>query len=304
MASTSYDFEADFKASNPELDQNPTRLIHVKNMHTTPNPESLPKPIFEEIAFSQFNLAKYILEYKKHKEPIILLEGLAEDLSLINMSITNSELALFLFRDGLIPDDFSLLNDLQKKFLVQHGGVHTLFYLNQITEIHKSITPEEQKEIKDALQYAEPAKMYSKIFSSDGSVKPEFKKLINDKRDLAAIRHAKEVGMETGCDEILIVFGGAHRFENQIRLLNDPTIVYGGSVETRSLQSILASQLQSGQREMPDRKQIETWLEQNKISPEVMLQLAATTIACCMAFLVSQHIKQTSTFQQRASPSE
>ena len=210
---------------------NPISISHIKQMHSIGDTRFLSPVDYEKIAFSQYNVAEAILQNQKESKSIVLVEGLTQDLTPLEMSITKADDAQYIFPHGL-PKTYSELDDQQKYFLVTVGGPYTLYYLHLLPNLYKTLTPEEDNEIRSKLEYDNPSKMLSKIYHADGSMTKEYDKLINKKRELSALKLAVQAAIETENPNILLVFGDAHDFKNRIKLLSNPAIVFKKNIDT------------------------------------------------------------------------
>jgi hypothetical protein len=268
----------------------PIFITHLKQIHNLNGTRFLSHTAYEKIAFSQFGTAQAILQDLKENKSIVLVEGLNQDLSPLEMSITKAEEALYIFPQGL-PKNYLELNDQQKYFLVTVGGAYTLYYLNQLPNIYKTLTPEEDKEIREKLEYENLPKMLSKIYNPSGNAfYPEFDILINEKRELAALKLAEKAAIETGNPNVILVFGAAHNFEKRIKFLSNPFIVFNKNIETHESDkpSVVPKSIFSGlnsffDKKLEDKHDIITinFLKKYNISSQDIL-LLVSCIAYCL----------------------
>lgn len=273
------------QSTNRELVNSPiVKLTHIRNSHILPQAERLSRATLEQIAYSQYHVAQAILAYKKTNSPIILLEGLTENLSLLELSRAKSDVAMFIFPEGL-PDKFDQLNAHQKSYLALNGGAFTLYLLQQVSELYKTAESEEQKAILAAVDYSEPEKMFSKIYQADGKLKPEYNDLINEKREIAAIKFAKQAALETNNNDVLLVFGGAHNFGSRIEAMRDSSIVFKGNIETRLPYQSGAAMVSLALSFFANRASShEIVINSCKIDPKTMLQFSS--LLCCLTHLI------------------
>src|SRR6185312_589694 len=131
-----------------------------------------------------------------------------EDLTAENCSQSDIQQASELFPDKKFPDNYSDLNEKQKKFLYQNGGALTLLLLGKISHIYKTYFDSDQKYRmhQEAQEYA------STLFKP-----PE---------DLA-LTLAKQAAQQTQKSEVLIIFGAHHDFTS-----DDPSIKFNQPIDT------------------------------------------------------------------------
>jgi len=185
-------------------------------MHDDPIKNIIEGEQFEAIAYSQFHVAKAILDNPQAK---VISESLSQNYISADINkyfLKESSEAKELFREGL-PVDFASLSNKQKFFLVKNGGDLTLFFLGILSEIYQSIDQE--------LGFG----LYT-LFAG-GIQKPE---LLFSSRERAAIQKIKQVAekLEMEQVEILLVYGAAHDFENIIKSLKDDSIIFNKNIET------------------------------------------------------------------------
>lgn len=124
------------------------KIIHIKQRHNLPFNIKPTDDYIESAAHSQFLVAQSI---KKMKNYPILDEGLCEDILESANLEPMSSIARAVFFDGM-PDDFDELTSLQKEFLYDYGGAHTLLFLGDIHTLYKSIHRETAKEIDKRIE--------------------------------------------------------------------------------------------------------------------------------------------------------
>lgn len=98
---------------------------------------AMKKLVYELVVESQFMAAKFILE---HPNIPVVHEGYTEDLRCSDYDVMPEPASGFnhAFPNGF-PSRIEELTPEQKELLYEHGGVDTLFYLNKIPTIYKSI---------------------------------------------------------------------------------------------------------------------------------------------------------------------
>ena len=112
--------------------KNKIKITHIRQMHLPPFQEIFSDKSIEDVAYSQFHVAKPILQYDP-KNTLVLEEGLCKEISQDNESESNTLLiktAKALFPDGL-PSQFSDLKSSQKDFLARTTGAGVLFCLGK-----------------------------------------------------------------------------------------------------------------------------------------------------------------------------
>lgn len=166
------------------------KIIHITQLHKLPFGIKPEPGYIESSVQSQFKVAH---EIKKHPEYPVLVEGLNENVSEA-ASYPLYNVAKMIFPDGF-PNSFLDLTKLQKDFLYEKGAVHTLFYLDDIKSIYKSI----HKDASDIID--------KKI--SDGGYEHIFLP-----REQEAIECAKEAAMGSSHNlegaTVFLVYGGGH----------------------------------------------------------------------------------------------
>ncbi|MHB1949079.1 MAG: hypothetical protein ACYCQI_13305 [Gammaproteobacteria bacterium] len=197
-------------------------LSHVMIMHKPPMGE-MDKTFKDRVAYSEYHAAKAILA---NPDAIVLYEGLTENLTPEVVKKQSSQRILFtaaeIYFPSGFPDTFAGLSELQKHFLVEQGGPCTLFYLGKISHVYKTRRKETDKLVDEFIATGANA----------GSV---FESCEKD-----AIDFAKEAVRETGKNHVLLVFGALHDYKKRIALLNDPSIIFRDSIDTRDPSSLAA----------------------------------------------------------------
>lgn len=199
-------------------------ITHLKQKHSAPEFErNLSAPsqarIKEEIVYSQFQTALTIL---RSKDSIVLLEGLNEDLTEDNRNLQIGSEVGSEFKEGF-PDRYDLLTVEQKKLLYEFSGPEILFYLGELSNIYKTETMDVTQRIVKMLNETPRTEI----------LKPACMELILGVREKCAIECVKLAALTSKNEHVLMVFGARHDFEETIKALNDKTIVFKGSIDTR-----------------------------------------------------------------------
>lgn len=197
-------------------------IIHVQQKHKPPFMQNCPPKILEEVAYSQYHVAKIILE---NKDAIVLKESLYENYTpKIFQESSSQEKSMFsfvamVFPKG-IPGSFDKLSPLQKDTLVKLSGPVVLFYLGQLTHIYKTSSEKECKLVDSRVKLGEVG-------------------VITEVREKQAIHWAKQAAIQSGKTKVLLVFGASHNFERTISKLNDPLVTFHKNINTVTPRLIL-----------------------------------------------------------------
>lgn len=185
-----------------------------------------PPEISDLIARSQFKTMQTILA---HPGFIVVCECLYENATpeklqeLLSSPFSLASVVRMFFKNGVIPDTYDELTEVQKLVLSEHDGAMILFFLGKITHIYKSQTEAEWKLIEARIRAGDMSDVMAP-------------------REILAINWCKQAAKESGNNQILLLFGAAHNFKERIALLNDPGVVFGGEIDTRKLSSSPARQ--------------------------------------------------------------
>lgn len=225
--------------------RNKISIMHVQQIHKPRfcKEEDIPKEI-EEVAYSQYHVAKVILE---NKDAIVLKESLIQDLSPVEFKQASSNIMLVpsfmkhIFPSGIpsaftdltpfqetkqlssdtisislfmkrtfpsgIPSAFTDLTPFQKVTLLEFGGTFVLFYLGLLTHVYKTISKDEN--------------CYLDARIATGELH-----LMMEPRERLAIHWAKQAALKSDKNKILLIYGVVHDFEHLISKLNDPKVVF------------------------------------------------------------------------------
>jgi hypothetical protein len=206
-------------------------ITHVKQMHMPPksSEEMITDDMIEHIACSQYGVIKTILA---NPEAIVVKEGLTEDYTPSTKHQMLAKTTQIILPLG-IPDDYSKLTPLQKKFLADLGGAEVLFFLNKLTHIYKAITVDDDKRISSIVRGDQKELTSAQLLNR--ILKPEISLLVFGEREKLALTLAKKAALLSKKNHVLLIFGSKHNFKTRIQEVNDPEIEYKGSVETDNL---------------------------------------------------------------------
>jgi hypothetical protein len=195
----------------------PINITHVMQMHNRPAiskngyPESPEEA--EAIASSQYRITQIILNNPNY---IVVSEGAYEDLNSQSPTLMKDIIAQTIFPKG-IPDQFLELTNSQKDFLKENGAANTLYYLGELSHVYRSTDADSEKR---------DAKLIEENFANILSA------AVGESRETRALNWAKSAAEKSKNNNVLLIYGSSHDFEDRIIKLNDKTFCYKGDYNT------------------------------------------------------------------------
>ncbi|QLZ70563.1 hypothetical protein FOLKNPGA_03377 [Legionella sp. PC1000] len=168
----------------------------------------------EELAASQFAVAKYILT---HPEYIVVHEGLSETWSSAEID-PEKEITQQIrthFNKETFDKEFDELSPEQKAQLRGQHGAPILLYLGLLDTLYPSASLETTEKLVHDI---------NSLRSNYGSL-IDIEQKFRETREKEAIILSKCAADETGVRKVLLVYGGIHNLEDAVELLDDETIV-------------------------------------------------------------------------------
>ncbi len=220
-------------------------ITHIQQMHKPPFVENISLSIQEMVAYSQYNVAQYILE---SKDSIVLMEGLSEDYDSkkFESCLENSPTIPYImgsFPEG-IPNSFSELTPVQKELLVSYGAPVILFFLGNLEAVYKTADIKQSQSVKSVIT--------SFLKSKTDFEETSFFETV----ETNALKWAKHAALQTHKNEILLIYGATHDFEKRLSKLNDSNFVFKAKIFTLIAPDLQNSIINKGLHHLLDNNSI------------------------------------------------
>jgi hypothetical protein len=201
--------DASADSSPCEFDAHAT-VVHFPQIHWPPNADQLRPEMLKKVFLSQAQIAQFIVA---HPDYTVFSEAESHDLGPADyIALTkdsDSPIPEVSKRFGkTIPASLSDYHDPQIEFIARYGAPSTLFWLNQLKEIHKVITFDEAKANSAAVR----AKMAELQGSPNPLADPALRKLILTDRETITVREIRNYLSQAKNKKVLLVYGGTHDF--------------------------------------------------------------------------------------------
>ena len=185
-------------------------VTHLGQLHAVPG--KAPDNFVSSVISSQTEIVRFL---RSNKDSAVVLEGLTESLTpALFLQLSKQEpsivgAAKLIFPKG-IPESAKELTELQREFLYESGAARTMWYLGELKQVHKAITPEASEKIDAQVKKLGEDK-YGKAWALAVEFDKELKALIFDKRETAAFAEVASLRKD-GAKAIILIFGQGHNF--------------------------------------------------------------------------------------------